>query len=124
MGWSWDNNPVTGTFLGDASHSVHNTISNINPGQVAGYFASLYEGGGGALAPLFVKQGGDVWNQLTQKANLQTPGAGPNLQNANQIALQGELQQEKNTKATWGMLTGSGGMLDTPTTNSQRLIGS
>lgn len=53
-----------------------------------------------------------LWNGMTSKPDApQTPGAAPTLQNANWTALQGELQQEKNTRSTWNNLTGAGGLL-------------
>ena len=120
MSWSFGNNPVTGTFLGDASNTVHNTFSNTNPGTAFGYLLGYGAQGFGAGG----KATGDLYNQLTQKPTVQTPGAAPTLGQANYTAIKGELQNEKNMRGTWGMLTGSGGVLDTPTTNSQRLLGS
>ncbi len=75
------------------------------------------------------QNGQSAWNMLSGTFNQkgvtpQTPGAPPNAGDVRQQVLESELQQERNTRSTWSMFTGGAGLLDAPTTNSPKLLGS
>ena len=131
----WDDVTHTVSYASNPSNVWHDIT---NPGQAATNAFNNVTGHIGGLigtnAGSFLGGGlGGFWggnagqgaqDTLLAKPTIQTPGAAPTLKNADWSALQGELQQEKNMRSTWGMLTGSGGALETPTTSSPRLLGS
>ncbi len=123
-----------GKGIGQAAHDVGNAVS----GPANGIWSGLTHTGQGVWDMATLNEGGAMseWGQAAksygqgfglipndQPLQPQTPGAAPTLQGANWTALQGELQQEKNMRATWGSFTGGGGMLENPSTQNTQLLG-